>query len=72
MLNFFLLTLLAVAVFGVPLKGSLPTLAAGALLYVIAATAIGLLISTFMRSQIAAMFGTAHADDACRPRSSPA
>jgi ribosome-dependent ATPase len=59
MLNFLLLVLLAVTVFDVPLKGSFFTLAAGALLYVIAATAIGLLISTFMRSQIAALFGTA-------------
>jgi ribosome-dependent ATPase len=59
MLSFLLLVLLAVTVFGVPLKGSFLTLTAGALLYVIAATAIGLLISTFMRSQIAALFGTA-------------
>ncbi len=58
-LNFLLLTLLAVTVFGVPLKGSFFALAAGALLYVGAATAIGLLISTFTRSQIAALFGTA-------------
>jgi ribosome-dependent ATPase len=59
MLNFFLLTLLAVTFFGVPLKGSFLTLGAGALLYVIAATAMGLLASSFMRSQIAAIFGTA-------------
>lgn len=59
MLNFVLLTLLSVAVFGVPLKGSFAALACGALLYVISTTAIGLLISTFMRSQIAALFGTA-------------
>ncbi len=58
-LSFLLLTVLAVTVFGVPLKGSFLTLAAGALLYVGAATAVGLLISTFMRSQIAALFGTA-------------
>ena len=58
-LNFLLLTLLAVIVFGVPLKGSFFALAAGAVLYVGAATAIGLLISTFTRSQIAALFGTA-------------
>ncbi len=58
-LSFLLLTLLAVTVFGVPLKGSFLTLTAGALLYVGAATAVGLLISTFMRSQIAALFGTA-------------
>jgi ribosome-dependent ATPase len=59
MLNFLLLSALAVTVFGVPLKGSFAALAAGALLYVIAATAIGLVISTFMRSQISALFGTA-------------
>jgi ribosome-dependent ATPase len=59
MLSFMLLTVLAVFVFGVPLKGSFLTLAAAAFLYVISATAIGLVISTFMRSQIAALFGTA-------------
>ena len=59
MLSFILLTMLAVFVFGVPLKGSFITLAAAAFLYVISATAIGLVISTFMRSQIAALFGTA-------------
>lgn len=58
-LNFFLLAALAVTVFGVPLKGSFLTLTAATVLYVGAATAIGLLISTFMRSQIAAVFGTA-------------
>jgi ribosome-dependent ATPase len=59
MLNFLLLTALAVFMFDVPLKGSFLTLAAAALLYVIVATAIGLVISTFMSSQIAALFGTA-------------
>lgn len=59
MLSFLLLTLLAVTVFGVPLKGSFPTLAAAALLYVGAATALGLLMSTFMHNQVAAIFGTA-------------
>jgi len=59
MANFLLLTLLAITVFGVPLKGSVIALAAGTLLYVGAATALGLLFSTFMRSQIAAVFGTA-------------
>lgn len=59
MLSFALLTVLAVTVFDVPLKGSVLTLAAAAALYAGAATALGLLISTFMRSQIAAIFGTA-------------
>ena len=58
-LNFVLLTLMAVTVFGVPLKGSFTALAVGAFLYVIAATAMGLVMSSFMRSQVAAIFGTA-------------
>ncbi len=57
--NFALLTLLAVTLFGVPMKGSLLALSVGALLYVVCATGLGLLISTFMRSQTAALFGTA-------------
>ena len=59
MLNFLLLSVLAVTLFGVPMKGSVLALTAGALLYVACATGMGLLISTFMRSQIAAIFGTA-------------
>jgi ribosome-dependent ATPase len=59
MLNFLLLALVAVTIFEVPLKGSFLTLAAGTLVYVGAATAMGLLISSFMRTQIAAIFGTA-------------
>ncbi|HEY8515054.1 MAG TPA: ribosome-associated ATPase/putative transporter RbbA [Candidatus Binatia bacterium] len=58
-LNFLLLALLAVTAFGVPLKGSFLALFVATFLYVSAATAIGLLISCFMRSQIAAIFGTA-------------
>ncbi len=58
MLNFLLMTLLAVVGFDVPVKGSFITLALGALLYCIIATGIGLLASTFTRSQIAAMFFT--------------
>ncbi|HCL6627022.1 TPA: ribosome-associated ATPase/putative transporter RbbA [Citrobacter amalonaticus] len=58
MLNFLLLCALSVFVFGVPHKGSFLTLSLAALLYVIIATGIGLLISTFMKSQIAAIFGT--------------
>ncbi|MBB5984693.1 ribosome-associated ATPase/putative transporter RbbA [Sphingobium lignivorans] len=59
MLNFVLLTILAVTVFGVPLKGSLFALSLGALLFVLSSTAIGLICSTFLRTQIAAIFGTA-------------
>ncbi|MBK80066.1 MAG: multidrug ABC transporter ATP-binding protein [Gammaproteobacteria bacterium] len=57
--SFLLLVALAVTVFGVPFTGSFTALAAAAGLYVMAATAMGLLISTFMRSQVAAIFGTA-------------
>ncbi|MFP5415175.1 MAG: ABC transporter permease, partial [Gammaproteobacteria bacterium] len=59
MVNFALLWLLAVTLFRVPMTGSLPTLTFAALLYVIASTTLGLVISTFMRSQIAAIFGAA-------------
>nr|WP_305824760.1 ribosome-associated ATPase/putative transporter RbbA [Massilia brevitalea] len=58
MANFLLMTLMAVTVFGVPLKGSFPALAAAALAYAFSATGIGLLASTFTRSQIAAIFFT--------------
>ena len=59
MISFLLLVLCAVFVFGVPLKGGFFTLAAGAFLYVTIAISFGMLISTFMRSQVAALFGTA-------------
>jgi ribosome-dependent ATPase len=58
MLNFLLLTLLAVTLFDVPVKGSLATLFLGALIFVLFSTGAGLFASTFTRSQIAAMFVT--------------
>ena len=58
MLNFLLMCLLAVTLFGVPIKGSFATLTLAALLYSIIATGFGLLASTFTRSQIAAIFLT--------------
>jgi ribosome-dependent ATPase len=58
MINFFLVCGLAVFVFGVPLKGDFLLLSVAALLYVTAATGLGLLISAFTRSQIAAIFAT--------------
>jgi ribosome-dependent ATPase len=59
MANFLMLVALAVLGFGVPFTGSFLALALGALLFVAASTSVGLLISTFMSSQIAAVFGTA-------------
>ncbi|MBO3277892.1 ribosome-associated ATPase/putative transporter RbbA [Pseudomonas schmalbachii] len=59
MVNFLLMVALAVLMFGVPLKGSFLALLIGALLYVTCSTGLGLVLSTFMRSQIAAVFGVA-------------
>ncbi|HLY88069.1 MAG TPA: ribosome-associated ATPase/putative transporter RbbA [Acetobacteraceae bacterium] len=59
LVNFACLLLLTVFLFEVPVKGSLPALVGGAMLYVIAATEFGLLISTFVKSQIAAIFASA-------------
>ena len=59
MLNFLLLTAMSVLLMDVPVKGSFAALALCALLYVVATTAIGLVISAFTRSQIAALFAAA-------------
>jgi len=59
LLNYVILTLMAIIVFGVPLKGSGLTLTLCVVLYVTAATAVGLLVSTFTPSQVAAVFVTA-------------
>ena len=58
MLNFALMTVMAVTVFDVPLTGNLPALTLGALLYSLCATAMGLLASAATRSQVAAIFFT--------------
>jgi ribosome-dependent ATPase len=58
MFNFFLMTLLAVTVFDVPVKGSFATLTLAAFIFVICSTGFGLLVSTFTRSQIAGIFLT--------------
>ncbi len=59
MIGFFGLLALAVSLFGVQFKGSLAAIILGALLYVTATSGLGLLMSTFTRSQVAAIFGTA-------------
>lgn len=59
MINFAILTLMVVFVMQVPLKGSFIALALGALLYVMASTGFGLLISTVTKSQVAAVFAGA-------------
>ncbi|WP_176053511.1 ribosome-associated ATPase/putative transporter RbbA [Paraburkholderia caribensis] len=58
LVNFLLMTLMARFAFGVPVKGSFITLLAAVLVFSIVATSLGLLASTFTRSQIAAIFLT--------------
>lgn len=58
-LSFLSLALLAIFMFSVPLKGSGLALATGALVYVWSTTGFGILISVFVKSQIAAIFATA-------------
>ena len=59
MASFVLLMLLAIFVFGVPVKGSILILIIGTLLYVTATTGFGQLVSTFTSTQVAAVFATA-------------
>ncbi len=58
MFNYFVMLAMALFIFDVPLKGSFFVLTLAALLYVIITTGIGLFMSTFTRTQIAALAGT--------------
>jgi ribosome-dependent ATPase len=57
-LNFLILSLLAVTLFGVPVKGSFPTLLLASVIFIGFSTGFGLFASIFTRSQVAAMFFT--------------
>ena len=57
--SFVTLVLIALTVFGVPIKGSAWVLGLATLLYVSATTGFGQLISSFTRTQVAAVFATA-------------
>lgn len=59
MIGFFVLIALAMLVFDISIKGSFLALSVGALLYVGATTGIGFLMSSFTKTQIAALAGTA-------------
>ncbi len=59
MMNFFILAIMARVVFGVPIKGSFLMLTVCTLLYLVVTTGIGMVISTFTSSQVAAVFVTA-------------
>ncbi|HEY6645069.1 ribosome-associated ATPase/putative transporter RbbA [Povalibacter sp.] len=58
MVNFLAMSLLAVVVFGVPISGPFVVLATATGVFLLFSTSFGLLCSTFMRSQVAAMFIT--------------
>ena len=59
LISFLSLILLAAFLFGVPVKGSFAALGLGAVLYVLSTTGFGLLVSSFTRTQVAAIFATA-------------
>lgn len=56
MMNYLIMTGMAVYLFGVPFKGDFAILTLGALVYVIASTSYGLLVSVFTQTQVAAVF----------------
>jgi ribosome-dependent ATPase len=58
MTNFVILSAMALLVFGIPIKGNPLMLAVCAFAYVIVTTGIGLLVSSFTTSQVAAVFVT--------------
>jgi ribosome-dependent ATPase len=59
LISFATLIVLALFVFAVPVKGSWLALVSGAVIYLGAATAFGLVVSTLTRTQVAAVFATA-------------
>lgn len=59
LIQFLTLVLIAVILFGVPIKGSVSTLLVGGILFVLASTGFGLLISVFASTQTAAIFAAA-------------
>ncbi len=54
--SFLTVLLLAIYVFGVPVKGSAATLFTAIVIYIVAATGFGLLVSCFTSTQVAAIF----------------
>ena len=59
LINFVALFLMAVLIFRVPIKGPFLTLLIGTIVYVFATTGFGSLISSFVSTQVAAVFATA-------------
>lgn len=58
MFSFFILILMSITIFGVPIKGSFFTLCLAMLVYSIISTSYGLLASSVTRSQVAVLFLT--------------
>ena len=58
-ISFLCMVAIVILVFNVPLKGTMLGLSLGALLLICASTGFGLLMSSFLQTQIAAIFGTA-------------
>ncbi len=58
-ISFISLAALMVIFFGVPVTGNFFALAVGAMLFAVAATSLGLVISSFVSTQLAAIFGSA-------------
>ena len=59
MIAFFVLLLIAIFIFRVPPKGPFLVLLVGTIVYVVATVGFGVLISSFTRTQVAAVFATA-------------
>ena len=57
-INVIILFLLSITLFGVPFKGSLLLLLVGSLLYILTTTGMGLVVSAFTRSMVAAQIVT--------------
>ncbi len=59
MVSFLIVLMMALLLFHVPIKGSVVGLIFGTFLYVSSTTGLGLMISSFTKSQVAALFGVA-------------
>ena len=56
LLNYLLLVLMCIVWFNVPVRGSFWAMTLGAWLFVVVATGLGLLVSSLVRTQVAAIF----------------
>ena len=59
LVSFLVMIVMALFIFDLSIRGSFPALIVGAILYLTATTGVGLFVSSFTSTQIAALFGTA-------------